>query len=309
MQHESFMLREKRLLSALSAALLPQPAFPGNVLHAKLISTRVLVGSASQLSSQPLCGSAKMAQDTGSPMSPDLTYPYHNFQNSAISRDIDRAAKFPGTAAGTAGVAGAGAGAGTVWGLITGSASNSSPEGQLFGTILGFALRGHGALPPTAAFPILFAMLRSPLYLPRFFLPSLTFPVCSFSYTFPGSIRKADGSGFDRRKKIRQELRGGDAASEDGLSHGARKPTGGKAPRRQLAIRAARKSAPLPGGEPLPSARNRCDSRNPSLTRNPRSFWSRSCLAEAGGGEGPGSQTGPRLLSAAAGGQRSSSWA
>lgn len=45
MQHESFMLREKRLLSALSAALLPQPAFPGNVLHAKLISTRVLVGA------------------------------------------------------------------------------------------------------------------------------------------------------------------------------------------------------------------------------------------------------------------------
>lgn len=126
-----------------------------------------------------------------------------------------------------------------------------------------------------------------------------------FKHKFLKAVGSVVGAALPRAGAARRRR----GLREDGLSHGARKPTGGKAPRRQLAIRAARKSAPLPGGEPLPLARNRCDSRNPSLTRNPRSFWSRSCLAEAGGGEGPGSQTGPRLLSAAAGGQRSSSWA
>lgn len=201
MQHESFMLREKRLLSALSAALLPQPAFPGNVLHAKLI-TRVLVRALLSCGASHSAVVLKWPKTLAAPcpltsLIPTITSKTAPFQGTLTeqpsSLGLQLAQRVPG----------AGAGAGTVWGLITGSASNSSPEGQLFGTILGFALRGHGALPPTAAFPILFAMLRSPFYLPRFFLPSLTFPVCSFSYTFPGSIRKADGSGFDRRKKIR----------------------------------------------------------------------------------------------------------
>ena len=46
--------------------------------------------------------------------------PSHSFQTSAISKDFDTAAKFPGAGAATAGVAGSGAGSGTVFGsLIT----------------------------------------------------------------------------------------------------------------------------------------------------------------------------------------------
>ena len=46
--------------------------------------------------------------------------PSHSFQTSAISKDSDTAAKFPGAGAATAGVAGSGAGSGTVFGsLIT----------------------------------------------------------------------------------------------------------------------------------------------------------------------------------------------
>ena len=44
----------------------------------------------------------------------------HSFQTSAISRDFDTVAKFPGAGAATAGVAGSRAGSGTVFGsLIT----------------------------------------------------------------------------------------------------------------------------------------------------------------------------------------------
>ena len=48
----------------------------------------------------------------------------------------------------------------------------------------------------------------------------------------------------------------------------ARKSTGGKAPRKQLATKAARKSAPATGGSQEATqiqARNRCSERNPSL--------------------------------------------
>ena len=40
----------------------------------------------------------------------------HSFQTSAISKDFDTAAKFPGAGAATAGVAGSRAGSGTVFG-------------------------------------------------------------------------------------------------------------------------------------------------------------------------------------------------
>ncbi|GFG33399.1 hypothetical protein Cfor_04079 [Coptotermes formosanus] len=65
-----------------------------------------------------------------------------NFQTTAVTRDIDSAAKFIGAGAATVGVAGSGAGIGTVFGsLIIGYARNPSLKQQLFSyAILGFAL-------------------------------------------------------------------------------------------------------------------------------------------------------------------------
>uniref|UniRef100_A0A8D2DIT8 ATP synthase lipid-binding protein n=1 Tax=Sciurus vulgaris TaxID=55149 RepID=A0A8D2DIT8_SCIVU len=83
------------------------------------------------------------------------------FQTSAVSRDIDTAAKFIGAGAATVGVAGSGAGIGTVFGsLIIGYARNPSLKQQLFSyAILGFALSGAmGLFCLMVAFLILFAM-------------------------------------------------------------------------------------------------------------------------------------------------------
>ncbi|KAG8432473.1 hypothetical protein GDO86_016931, partial [Hymenochirus boettgeri] len=83
------------------------------------------------------------------------------FQTSAISRDIDTAAKFIGAGAATVGVAGSGAGIGTVFGsLIIGYASLPCLEQQLFSyAILGFALsEAMGLFCLMVAFLILFAM-------------------------------------------------------------------------------------------------------------------------------------------------------
>ncbi|NXX54648.1 AT5G1 synthase, partial [Scopus umbretta] len=65
---------------------------------------------------------------------------HREFQTSAVSRDIDTAAKFIGAGAATVGVAGSGAGIGTVFGsLIIGYARNPSLKQQLFSyAILGF---------------------------------------------------------------------------------------------------------------------------------------------------------------------------
>ncbi|KAK0095938.1 hypothetical protein PV326_007034 [Microctonus aethiopoides] len=65
-----------------------------------------------------------------------------SFQTSAISRDIDSAAKFIGAGAATVGVAGSGIGIGLVFGsLIIGYARNPSLKQQVFTyAILGFAL-------------------------------------------------------------------------------------------------------------------------------------------------------------------------
>ncbi|KAM6107949.1 LOW QUALITY PROTEIN: ATP synthase F(0) complex subunit C1, mitochondrial [Pterocles gutturalis] len=82
------------------------------------------------------------------------------FQTSAVSRDIDTAAKFIGAGAATVGVAGSGAGIGTVFGsLIIGYARNPSQQ-QLFSyAILGFALsEAMGLFCLMVAFLILFAM-------------------------------------------------------------------------------------------------------------------------------------------------------
>ncbi|KAG7459600.1 ATP synthase F(0) complex subunit C1, mitochondrial [Megalops cyprinoides] len=83
------------------------------------------------------------------------------FQMSAVSRDIDTAAKFIGAGAATVGVAGSGAGIGTVFGsLIIGYARNPSLKQQLFSyAILGFALsEAMGLFCLMVAFLILFAM-------------------------------------------------------------------------------------------------------------------------------------------------------
>uniref|UniRef100_UPI00398E99C7 ATP synthase F(0) complex subunit C3, mitochondrial-like n=1 Tax=Pristiophorus japonicus TaxID=55135 RepID=UPI00398E99C7 len=84
-----------------------------------------------------------------------------DFQTSALSRDIDTAAKFIGAGAATVGVAGSGAGIGTVFGsLIIGYARNPSLKQQLFSyAILGFALsEAMGLFCLMVAFLILFAM-------------------------------------------------------------------------------------------------------------------------------------------------------
>ncbi|XP_001367285.1 ATP synthase F(0) complex subunit C1, mitochondrial [Monodelphis domestica] len=83
------------------------------------------------------------------------------FQTSAISRDVDTAAKFIGAGAATVGVAGSGAGIGTVFGsLIIGYARNPSLKQQLFSyAILGFALsEAMGLFCLMVAFLILFAL-------------------------------------------------------------------------------------------------------------------------------------------------------
>uniref|UniRef100_A0A9L0KIX7 ATP synthase lipid-binding protein n=1 Tax=Equus asinus TaxID=9793 RepID=A0A9L0KIX7_EQUAS len=87
--------------------------------------------------------------------------PSRGLQTSAISRDIDTAAKFIGAGAATVGVAGSGAGIGTVFGsLIIGYARNPSLKQQLFSyAILGFALsEAMGLFCLMVAFLILFAM-------------------------------------------------------------------------------------------------------------------------------------------------------
>jgi F-type H+-transporting ATPase subunit c len=82
------------------------------------------------------------------------------FQTSAVTRDIDSAAKFIGAGAATVGVAGSGAGIGTVFGsLIIGYARNPSLKQQLFSyAILGFALsEAMGLFCLMMAFLLLFA--------------------------------------------------------------------------------------------------------------------------------------------------------
>uniref|UniRef100_A0A3P8V6D2 ATP synthase lipid-binding protein n=1 Tax=Cynoglossus semilaevis TaxID=244447 RepID=A0A3P8V6D2_CYNSE len=95
------------------------------------------------------------------PQSPLTQVSLRSIQTSAVSRDIDTAAKFIGAGAATVGVAGSGAGIGTVFGsLIIGYARNPSLKQQLFSyAILGFALsEAMGLFCLMVAFLILFAM-------------------------------------------------------------------------------------------------------------------------------------------------------
>jgi len=86
--------------------------------------------------------------------------PVRALQTSAVSRDIDSAAKFIGAGAATVGVAGSGAGIGSIFGsLIIGYARNPSLKQQLFSyAILGFALsEAMGLFCLMMAFLLLFA--------------------------------------------------------------------------------------------------------------------------------------------------------
>uniref|UniRef100_A0A665WZ73 ATP synthase lipid-binding protein n=1 Tax=Echeneis naucrates TaxID=173247 RepID=A0A665WZ73_ECHNA len=136
---------------------------------AKFVSTPALVRAGSRALYRPLSASVLSRPETKSevstvavmPQSPLSQVSLRGFQTSAVSRDIDTAAKFIGAGAATVGVAGSGAGIGTVFGsLIIGYARNPSLKQQLFSyAILGFALsEAMGLFCLMVAFLILFAM-------------------------------------------------------------------------------------------------------------------------------------------------------
>lgn len=100
------------------------------------------------------------SQNTQTASTVSLLPAVRSLQTSAVSRDIDSAAKFIGAGAATVGVAGSGAGIGTVFGsLIIGYARNPSLKQQLFSyAILGFALsEAMGLFCLMMAFLLLFA--------------------------------------------------------------------------------------------------------------------------------------------------------
>ncbi|XP_027020332.1 ATP synthase membrane subunit c locus 3a [Tachysurus fulvidraco] len=135
---------------------------------AKFVSTPALVRSGSRALYRPLSASVLSRPEVKTeapaallPQSPLTQVCLRGFQTSAVSRDIDTAAKFIGAGAATVGVAGSGAGIGTVFGsLIIGYARNPSLKQQLFSyAILGFALsEAMGLFCLMVAFLILFAM-------------------------------------------------------------------------------------------------------------------------------------------------------
>ena len=118
-------------------------------VYMRPLSSAVTQGNQLTQNTQPACASAT-----------SLLPLVRNFQTSAVSRDIDSAAKFIGAGAATVGVAGSGAGIGTVFGsLIIGYARNPSLKQQLFSyAILGFALsEAMGLFCLMMAFLLLFA--------------------------------------------------------------------------------------------------------------------------------------------------------
>ncbi|XP_075934042.1 ATP synthase F(0) complex subunit C3, mitochondrial-like [Anarhichas minor] len=137
---------------------------------AKFVSTPSLIRAGTRVLYRPLSaavGSDGRKAESASLLAPQSTVAsqqqvaVRGFQTSAVSRDIDTAAKFIGAGAATVGVAGSGAGIGTVFGsLIIGYARNPSLKQQLFSyAILGFALsEAMGLFCLMVAFLILFAM-------------------------------------------------------------------------------------------------------------------------------------------------------
>merc|ERR1711970_97707 len=139
---------------------------------AKYVATPSLIRAWSRVICRPLSASVmsggpnRTAESTSvlapqSMMGSQQQMALRSFQTSAVSRDIDTAAKFIGAGAATVGVAGSGAGIGTVFGsLIIGYARNPSLKQQLFSyAILGFALsEAMGLFCLMVAFLILFAL-------------------------------------------------------------------------------------------------------------------------------------------------------
>ncbi|XP_056134510.1 ATP synthase F(0) complex subunit C3, mitochondrial-like [Lampris incognitus] len=139
---------------------------------AKFVSTPSLVRAGSRALCRPLSAAVVTGPDARRVEGTSVLLPQsivasqqqmvlRGFQTSAVSRDIDTAAKFIGAGAATVGVAGSGAGIGTVFGsLIIGYARNPSLKQQLFSyAILGFALsEAMGLFCLMVAFLILFAM-------------------------------------------------------------------------------------------------------------------------------------------------------
>uniref|UniRef100_A0A8C5QXS1 ATP synthase lipid-binding protein n=1 Tax=Leptobrachium leishanense TaxID=445787 RepID=A0A8C5QXS1_9ANUR len=129
---------------------------------AKFVCTPSLIRAGSRVLYRPLSASVLSRPEvrTGEKTF-QLLIVLRGIQTSAVSRDIDTAAKFIGAGAATVGVAGSGAGIGTVFGsLIIGYARNPSLKQQLFSyAILGFALsEAMGLFCLMVAFLILFAM-------------------------------------------------------------------------------------------------------------------------------------------------------
>ncbi|XP_066554897.1 ATP synthase F(0) complex subunit C1, mitochondrial [Amia ocellicauda] len=132
---------------------------------AKFVTSPAVLRSGSRVLARPMSVSLfnRPEARTEQPLSEvsALQVSLRGFQTSAVSRDIDTAAKFIGAGAATVGVAGSGAGIGTVFGsLIIGYARNPSLKQQLFSyAILGFALsEAMGLFCLMVAFLILFAM-------------------------------------------------------------------------------------------------------------------------------------------------------
>ncbi|TKC49814.1 hypothetical protein EI555_017198, partial [Monodon monoceros] len=136
---------------------------------AKLACTPALIRAGSRVAYRPISASVLSRPEARTGESSTVFNGAQNgvsqliqreFQTSAVSRDIDTAAKFIGAGAATVGVAGSGAGIGTVFGsLIIGYARNPSLKQQLFSyAILGFALsEAMGLFCLMVAFLILFA--------------------------------------------------------------------------------------------------------------------------------------------------------
>lgn len=129
------------------------------------VARTALVSGASRAYVRPLSSvvtlpSSPLSQHRQPAPTVSLLPAVRNFQTTAVTKDIDSAAKFIGAGAATVGVAGSGAGIGTVFGsLIIGYARNPSLKQQLFSyAILGFALsEAMGLFCLMMAFLLLFA--------------------------------------------------------------------------------------------------------------------------------------------------------
>jgi len=131
--------------------------------HTMYACSRIVLPAARVCLARPLSSAAVTPVSSSlaaAPSTCQAVVPYRSLQTSAVSRDIDSAAKFIGAGAATVGSAGSGAGIGSVFGsLIIGYARNPSLKQQLFSyAILGFALsEAMGLFCLMMAFLLLFA--------------------------------------------------------------------------------------------------------------------------------------------------------